>query len=285
MNGPVSGAVVITGASTGIGEACARMLDARGMRVFAGVRNDQDGERLKEGCSDRLEPIYLDVTEPVSISEARDRVADAVGDLGLTGLVNNAGIAVGGPLETLPMERFRRQFEVNVFGVLETTQQFLPLLRQARGRLVLMSSVAGRSISPMLGAYGASKYAIEAMGDALRVELRRAGVQVSIVEPGAIRTPIWEKATGAGNQSLKEVTEEARALYGEAVTAIIEYAREAEARAIPAEAVAEAVTHALLSATPRTRYLVGKDTWIRVALELLPTRLRDYLFARRLKLA
>jgi NAD(P)-dependent dehydrogenase (short-subunit alcohol dehydrogenase family) len=285
MNGPVSGAVVITGASTGIGEACARMLDARGMRVFAGVRNDQDGARLQEGCSARLEPIYLDVTEPVSIGEARDRVSEAVGDLGLAGLVNNAGIAVGGPLETLPMERFRRQFEVNVFGVLETTQQFLPLLRQARGRLVLMSSIAGRSVSPMLGAYGASKYALEAMGDAFRIELRRAGIQVSLVEPGAIRTPIWEKATGASNQSFKEITDEARAIYGEAVTAIIEYAREAEARAIPAEAVAEAVTHALLSANPKVRYLVGNDAWFRIALELLPTRLRDYLFAQRLKLA
>ena len=285
MNGPVSGAVVVTGASTGIGEACARMLDARGMRVFAGVRNDHDGARLREGSSDRLEPIYLDVTEPVSIGDARDRVSEVVGDLGLAGLVNNAGIAVGGPLETLPMERFRRQFEVNVFGVLETTQQFLPLLRQARGRLVLMSSIAGRSVSPMLGAYGASKYALEAMGDAMRIELRRAGVQVSIVEPGAIRTPIWEKATGAGNQSFNEITEEARAVYGEAVNAIIQYARDAEARAIPAEAVAEAVTHALLSPNPKIRYLVGNDAWLRVLIELLPTRLRDYFFAQRLKLA
>lgn len=285
MNGPASGAVVVTGASTGIGEACARMLAERGMRVFAGVRNDQDGERLKQGSSGRLEPIYLDVTEPVSIGEARDLVAEAVGDLGLAGLVNNAGIAVGGPLETLPMERFRRQFEVNVFGALDTTQQFLPLLRQARGRLVLMSSIAGRSVAPMLGAYCSSKYALEAMGDALRVELRRAGIQVSIVEPGAIRTPIWEKATGPGNQSIKEVTEEAQALYGDAVNAIIQYARDAEERAIPAEKVAEAVTHALLAAMPKPRYVVGNDAWFRILIEMLPTRLRDYLFAQRLKLA
>lgn len=285
MKGPVSGAVVITGASTGIGEACARMLDERGMRVFAGVRNDEDGARLKEGSSERLEPIYLDVTEPVSIGEARDRVSEAVGDLGLTGLVNNAGIAVGGPLETLPMERFRRQFEVNVFGVLETTHQFLPLLRQARGRLVLMSSIAGRSVSPMLGAYSASKFALEAMGDALRLELRRAGIQVSLVEPGAIRTPIWKKATGASNQSFREINEEARAIYGDAVNAIIAYARNAEERAIPAEKVADAVAHALLAASPKPRYVVGNDAWMRILIEMLPTRLRDYLFAKRMKLA
>lgn len=284
MRGPVSGAVVITGASTGIGEACARMLDQRGMRVFAGVRNDTDGDRLREGSSDRLEPIYLDVTESHSIGMARDRVGEVVGDLGLAGLINNAGIAVGGPLEAIPMAAFRRQFEVNVFGLLDCTQQFMPLLRQGRGRVINVSSIAGRSATPILGAYAASKFALEAMSDSMRVELRRAGVRVSVIEPGAIRTPIWDKARTAGSMGMEDLPADARTYYGPALKAIMAYVEDAAKRSIPAETVADAVAHALLSPTPRARYVIGRDARLRQLMELLPTAWRDALFAKRLKL-
>ena len=169
------GAVVITGASTGIGRACALDLDGRGFRVFAGVRKDEDGERLR---SERpsIEPLRIDVTDAGEIAAARDRVSEEVGTAGLAGLVNNAGIAVPGPLEHLPIDEFRRQMEVNLVGQVAVTQAFLPLLRTARGRVVNIGSIGGRVALPMLGPYAASKHAMEGISDSLRRELRPWGI-------------------------------------------------------------------------------------------------------------
>src|SRR5262245_5535409 len=183
-----SGKIVITGASSGIGRAM--RLDQLGFHVFAGVRNPADGDALKSKSSERLSPVLLDVTSEDSIA----RAARSIGDAPIAGLVNNAGIAVGGPLEMVPIPLWRKQFEVNVIGQVAVTQAFLPLLRVGRGRIVNIGSIAGRSALPFTSPYCSSKFALEGLSDSLRMELRQWGISVSIVEPGSIRTPIWEKS-------------------------------------------------------------------------------------------
>lgn len=278
-------AVVITGASTGIGAACAWHLDRLGFTVFAGVRRIEDGEVVKAQASGRLQPILLDVTDAGSIEQARRQIAGQVGPRGLAGLVNNAGIAVAGPLEALPIADLRRQFEVNVIGQVAVTQAFLPLLRTGRGRIVNMGSIAGRAAMPVMGPYSASKFALEALTDALRLEVQQWGIQVSIVEPGAIATPIWTKS-GAKAEELETVTsEELKRLYAGVIAGVRARVAEAAARAIPADAVSDAVVHALTAAVPKTRYLVGKDAKVRaLMIKLLPDRWSDRLMTWILKL-
>ena len=181
--------VLVTGASSGIGEATALRLARAGWRVLAGVRASADAERLRAAAGERLEPVTIDVTEPATIAAA----AEGLGDEPLHGLVNNAGTALAMPLEFLPLDQFRRQLEVNLVGQVAVTQAVLPNLRSARGRIVNVGSIAGRSSLPFLGAYAASKHGLEAVTDALRVELRPFGITVTIVEPGTIATPIWRK--------------------------------------------------------------------------------------------
>ena len=194
MNAQTQRPVVVTGASTGIGEACALRLDKLGFTVFAGVRKDSDAEKLKQKASPRLTPIFLDVTDPESIASAVKIVTQIVGDRGLFGLVNNAGISIPSPLELIPIAEFQQQMQVNVTGQLAVTQAFLGLLRLRKGRIVNMGSISGRSATPFLGAYNISKFALEGFTDVLRMELRPWGISVSIIEPGAIATPIWEKS-------------------------------------------------------------------------------------------
>ena len=277
--------VVITGASTGIGAACARHLDRIGFTVLAGVRRTADGDALQAQASARLQPIVLDVTDAASIEQARRTVAGLVGPRGVAGLVNNAGIAVAGPLETVPIADLRRQFEVNVIGQVAVTQAFLPLLREGRGRIVNMGSIAGRAAMPVMGPYSASKFALEALTDALRLEVQQWGVQVSIVEPGAIATPIWTKS-GAKAEELETATPEAmKTLYAGVIAGVRARVAEAAARAIPPEAVAQAVEHALTAARPKTRYLVGRDAKVRALMvKLLPDRWSDRLMTRILNL-
>ena len=278
-------AIVVTGASTGIGAACAAELDRRGFRVFAGVRSEADGQRLAATSSSRLVPVRLDVTVEQEIAAAAARVAEAVGSEGVAGLVNNAGIAVGGPLELLPIEKLRRQLEVNVIGQIAVTQAFLPLLRKSRGRIVNMSSVSGRIVWPYLGAYAASKFAMEALSDALRTELRNWAIHVALIEPGSIATPIWDKSLAAATALRQDGPAEARALYQADLDVAMERVRLAAARAIPVDRVVRAVVHALLSRRPRIRYPIGPDTRISLILyRLLPTRLWDRFLQRMLGL-
>ncbi len=277
--------IVVTGASSGIGEACALHLDELGYRVFAGVRNQPDGEALKAKASERLTPLLLDVTDDASIRKAAETVAAAVGAAGLAGLVNNAGIAVGGPLEVVPLGDLRKQFEVNVIGLVAVTQAFLPLLRQGRGRIVNMGSIAGRAAMPFMGPYAASKFAVEALTDAMRVELQPWGIHVSIVEPGAVESRIWEKGRQAGDRMEASASPEAKAHYGAAVTRVREAVARAVQRAIPARVAARAVAHALRAVRPKTRYLVGTDARFRAVLAAwLPDRLQDRLLTWVLKL-
>jgi NAD(P)-dependent dehydrogenase (short-subunit alcohol dehydrogenase family) len=193
-------AALVTGASTGIGRASTMRLDAAGWRVFAGVRREADVESLRQEGSERVTPVLLDVTEAGQIAAAAESIAAEQGDAGLDGLVNNAGVSLPSPLETMPIEDFRRQVEVNLTGQVAVTQAVLGSLRQARGRIVFISSIGGLISFPMTGAYHAAKFGIEAVGDAFRRELRQAGISVSIVEPGSIATDIWSRGESAGDE-------------------------------------------------------------------------------------
>jgi NAD(P)-dependent dehydrogenase (short-subunit alcohol dehydrogenase family) len=277
--------VLITGASTGIGAACALHLDKLGFMVFAGVRRVPDGDALKQRGTDRLVPVLLDVTDESSIHQAQTTVSERIGTGGLFGLVNNAGIAVAGPLEAVPIADLRRQLEVNVIGQVAVTQAFLPLIRQARGRVVNMGSIAGRGAIPLMGPYAASKFALEALTDVLRLELQQWGIEVSIVEPGAIATPIWEKSRKEAVHLEGTTTEELRVLYGTVIAAVRKVVEQATERAIPCDAVSKAVEHALTAACPKTRYLVGSDAKLRaLMIKFLPDRLSDKVLTWVLKL-
>jgi NAD(P)-dependent dehydrogenase (short-subunit alcohol dehydrogenase family) len=279
------GAVVVTGASTGIGEACALYLDRIGYQVFAGVRKEADGSALKQRSSGRLVQLLLDVTEAGSIAAAADTVKKAVGDSGLLGLVNNAGVSLAGPLEFLPIDVLRQQLEVNVVGQIAVTQAFLPLLRKGQGRIVNMGSVAGKLAMPFLGPYAASKFALEALTDSLRVELAPWNIHVSIVEPGNIATPIWNKGIAAADDLTRRLPPEALALYGPAIAGMRRVVATLSQRGTSADSVALAVAHALTSTRPRTRYVVGRGARLRIMLGRLPDRMRDRLLLRALGLA
>lgn len=271
--------VLVTGASTGIGRASALRLDAAGWRVFAGVRREEDAEALRQAGSSRLEPLILDITDAAQVAAAAERI-DAAAEGGLDGLVNNAGVAVPSPLETMPLEDFRHQIEVNLTGHLAVTQAMLPSLRRARGRIVFISSIGGRIAFPLTGAYHAAKFGIEALGDVFRQELRSWGISVSIVEPGSIDTPIWER----GERTADEVGErspEREALYGEAIASYRKVVKQLAERGIPPEKVAKVVEHALSARRPRSRYLVGLDAKVQARIKpWIPAPVFDRMVAR-----
>jgi NAD(P)-dependent dehydrogenase (short-subunit alcohol dehydrogenase family) len=276
--------VLVTGASTGIGRATTLRLDAAGWRVFAGVRRESDAESLRESGGERIVPLILDVTDPAQIAAAAQRI-EAEADGRLDGLVNNAGIAVPGPLETLPLEDFRRQVEVNLTAQVAVTQAMLPLIRPARGRIVFIASIGGRIAFPLNGAYHAAKFGVEAVGDVFRQELRPWGISVAIVEPGSIDTPIWERGAQIAEEIEARAHPEQEALYGKAIASFRKVVQDLADRGIPPEKVAEAISHALEAGRPRTRYLVGLDAKVQARLKiLLPTRLFDRIVARTMRL-
>jgi NAD(P)-dependent dehydrogenase (short-subunit alcohol dehydrogenase family) len=229
--------------------------------------------------------VRIDVTDAATIRAAADAVASLVGDEGLDGLVNNAGIALAGPLELVPLDALRRQLDVNVVGQIAVTQAALQLLRRARGRVVFMGSIGGRMCTPFIGPYCASKFALEAIADALRVELQPWGIHVAIIEPGSIATPIWTKSAAETGAMLDDGDGRLEELYGEAMAAIRRAAAETGRRGISPDAVADVVNHALTSPAPRTRYLVGRDAKMRAFLGgFVPDRFRDRLLTRFIKL-
>jgi NAD(P)-dependent dehydrogenase (short-subunit alcohol dehydrogenase family) len=230
-------------------------------------------------------PVGLDVTDEASIAAAVHTVKAMVGEQGLAGLVNNAGIAVAGPIEALPLTEWRRQFEVNVFGLVAVTQAFLPLLRQGHGRVINIGSISGRSAMPFMAPYSASKHAVSGLTDSLRLELQPWGIRVALIEPGAIATPIWGKTRKEVDAWHAEWNQEIRALYGDVFTRVKEFAAEAGVQAPPPGIVVNAVVHALRSRFPRTRYLVGRETRIRAFLAaILPARLHDWLISKMINL-
>lgn len=279
-------AVLVTGASKGIGAACTLRLARDGFRVYAGVRREADGLALLRDAGDSVVPVRLDVTNADQIAETVARIADETGERGLQALVNNAGVALAGPLEFLPLDELQRQLDINVIGQIAVTQACLPLLRRSRasamadhraGRIVFMSSISGRSALPFIGAYAASKFALEAAADALRVELRPHGIAVSIIEPGVIATPIWETAIRDGERNIERMSPQVEQYYGPALNTLRSRAQRGMS-GLPPERVADAVAHALTAKRPRIRYVVGKDAWVRMVLErVVPGRVRDWV--------
>lgn len=274
------GAVVVTGASSGIGEACARRLAREGFHVFAGVRKQQDGERLAREIGG-VTPLIVDVTDARSIAEAAQTVNAQTAGRGLAGLVNNAGVAVPAPVEHQPIDDFRRQVEVNLIGQVAVTQAFLPQLRAARGRIVNMSSIGGKVAVPLLGAYAASKFGLEGFSDSLRRELRPWGIHVSVIEPGTIATPIWDKGIASGDELEAGLSEQAKRDYGPLIATVRTASERGARTGLPPDAVAEDVAHALTARRPKTRYLVGREAKSRaLAARILGDRAIDRAVAR-----
>jgi NAD(P)-dependent dehydrogenase (short-subunit alcohol dehydrogenase family) len=276
---------LVTGASTGIGRACAVRLAGDGWRVFAGVRSDADGEEVRAAVSGTIVPLRLDVTDADEVARAASVVAEAVGAHGLHAVVNNAGIAIGGAVETTSLDDWRRVLEVNLLGQLAVTQATLDLVRAARGRYVFVGSANGRVSGPLLGPYAASKHALEAACESLRHELRPSGVTVTCVEPGAVRTPIWPKVRREVDDVAAAMGDAASARYAPMVDAVRRLADDAEAHGVTAERVAEVVASVLAARRPPARRLVGADAWaIGAAARLLPDGLRDRLVRAQLGL-
>jgi NAD(P)-dependent dehydrogenase (short-subunit alcohol dehydrogenase family) len=279
--------VLITGASTGIGQATALRLARAGWTVLAGVRAREDGERLASEAPDgRIEALTLDVTDLEQIRLAAARVSE-LGGAGesspgrLDALVNNAGIGFGGPLELIHPDDLRKQFDVNVLGQISVTQALLPALRAAHGRIVFVSSVGGRVAMAFTAPYAASKHAIEAIGDALRVELHSSNVQVALIEPGSVATPIWEKSRAQGETL--QVPAELNDQYGHVPAAMDKVLKDTERRGVPPELVAETIERALTARRMRARYLIGRDAKaMLLAKRLLPDHVFDRVARRAL---
>ena len=274
--------IVVTGASTGIGFAIAELFTKRGWRVFGSVRKPADAERLR---SAGIVPLLFDVTDPDAVAAAAAQVAAALGNRTLRGLVNNAGVAIAGPLLYLPMSQLRLQMEINFFGPAMITQAFAPLLgtdalRMGKpGRIVQMSSTAGSSAAPFAGSYAASKHALEGMSEALRREIALFGIDLSIVVAGSINTPIWEK-TQALNLTQYENTP-----YGPALAPFGKLLHEFSKKGLPTSRVAEATWHAITARRPKLRYYVIPRKFREWTLpRLLPARMVDGIFIKMLGL-
>jgi short-subunit dehydrogenase len=277
MQGPDSKnlAVLITGASSGIGKACALHLDRQGFKVIATVRKEQDAQVLLREASPKLKVVFMDVCDNASIQTAVTAVASLAGNR-LFGLINNAGVAFGGPLEIMPFENMRRLLDVNINGVLAVTRAFLPLLRAGRGRIINMGSIAGLLAPPYLSVYAASKFALKGLSDALRLELRPMGIAVSLLEIGIVETPIWEKGLSTANTMMESADTDVCRLYGP----LFDFSNLVVCKAprIGAEKVARSAERALRARNPRSCYLVGMDAYVFKILSALPRRLRDRLF-------
>ena len=280
---------LITGASTGIGQATALRLAASGWTVLAGVRRPADGERLAaEAPSGLVQPVTLNVTDFAQIAAAAGRVSELAGGREsspgrLDALVNNAGFGFGGPLELIHPDDLRKQFDVNVLGQIAVTQAMLPALRAAHtgGRIVFVSSVGGRVAMAFTAPYAASKHALEAIGDALRVELATSNVQVALVEPGSVATPIWDKARETGERLT--IPPELEKQYGHVPAAMDKTLRETAKRGVPPEQVAETIETALGARRMKSRYVVGRDARAMiVARRLLPDHVFDRVAKRAL---
>jgi NAD(P)-dependent dehydrogenase (short-subunit alcohol dehydrogenase family) len=277
--------VVVTGASTGIGWATAKLLLSREFRVFGSVRKQADADRLKSEFGADFTPLVFDVTDEPAVLAAAREVRAALNGEKLAGLVNNAGIAIGGPVLGLPADEFRRQMEVNVIGPIIVTQAFGPLLgadpelKGPPGRIVMISSVAGKTGNPLTSAYAASKHALEGLSESLRRELLLFGIDVIIVAPGPVKTPIWSKGQEAADLSRYQNSPYRPAL--EKVTAFMTHL---EAIGLPPERIAERICDALTLPKPKVRYHIAPDTMRHVLAAVLPKRMMDRIIAKRLGL-
>jgi NAD(P)-dependent dehydrogenase (short-subunit alcohol dehydrogenase family) len=281
MKNPDKGSVLVTGASSGIGEACALVLDSAGYQVFAGVRQEDDCERLRSLRTNNLQPLLLDVTDASRIGESYDYISRIVGEKGLYGLVNNAGIAVGGPMEFVPLEELRKQMEVNFFGTVAVTQAFIPLLRRSSGRIIMNGSIAGRFASPYKGPYSASKFALEAVADVLRIELKPWDIKVSMIEAGFVDTPIWNRSLDNFDKTSQNFPTEAFDLYGGIIRLMKESISIKKNGTHPDE-FARLVVHILTTPHPRARYRLGRDAKMKAFIRMLPDSFVDWFIWRKI---
>jgi NAD(P)-dependent dehydrogenase (short-subunit alcohol dehydrogenase family) len=276
--------VVVTGVSTGIGRGATQVLIDKGFHVFGTVRKQADADRLKQDYGDRFTPLLFDVTDAAAAKASAETVRKALNGQTLAGLVNNAGIAVAGPLLMLPIEDFRQQMEVNVTGLVITSQAFAPLLAAdpgttgAPGRIVNISSVGGRNAMPFMAPYNASKFAVEAISESLRRELQLFGVDVIVVAPGAVATPIWDKADEV------DVAPYAGSAYAPGLNRLKAFMAENGPKGLPPEAIGLAIHKALTVARPKVRYTVTPDPMQALMSEILPKRMLDRIVGKRLGL-
>jgi NAD(P)-dependent dehydrogenase (short-subunit alcohol dehydrogenase family) len=271
--------VVITGTSTGIGRACVERMAGAGWTVYAGVRKEADGDELKRSIRGDVRPVQLDVTDGGQISALAAALHDELGPRGLDGLVNNAGVAEGGPIETLSDEAWRWHFDVNVFGLVNVTRECLPLLRAARGRVVNIGSIGGRVASPLMAPYSAGKHAVEAISESLRFEVEDFGMRVACVEPGEIATAIWEKADEQLGRVTATLDADTAGRYEQHLDMMYGFVADGAKRGIPASKVGDTVHHALTASRPKHRYLVGPDAKVIGVVSRLPDRIRHRMLA------
>jgi NAD(P)-dependent dehydrogenase (short-subunit alcohol dehydrogenase family) len=273
--------VVVTGASTGIGAATARELARRGFHVFAGVRRGTDADALR---ATNLEPVMLDITNEAEIAALATHITDDPARRPLRALINNAGIGVNAPVEALPLSEWRRLFDINLFGHVAMMQALLPALIESRGTVVNISSVGGKVAMATYGPYAASKFALEAVSDALRREVEPLGVKVIVIEPGAVTTEMLGRVAATGERITNEMTTEQRGRYATLMYSIISQAQAAIPKGVPAEEAGRVIADAITSKRPRTRYTVGRDAAVIVRLvRVLSDRMLDGLLARSLK--
>jgi NAD(P)-dependent dehydrogenase (short-subunit alcohol dehydrogenase family) len=276
--------IVITGASTGIGWATAKLLLTRGFRVFGSVRKPADADRLTSEFGANFTPLLFDVTDEAAVRAAAGEVRAALNGETLAGLVNNAGVAVPGPLLELAVDQFRRQLDVNVVGPIISTQAFGPLLgadpslKGPKGRIVMISSVAGKNGNPLASAYAASKHAIEGLSESLRREMMLFGIDVIIVAPGAVKTPIWSKADDV------DVSAYRNSPYAPALEKVRQFTKHLSAIGLPPEKIAEVIAVALTSPHPKLRYQITPDPMRHLITRVLPKRMVDKIIAKRLGL-
>ena len=265
--------VLVTGAARGIGKSIVEHLSSRGWDVIAGVRSEQDAEAVTGLSPQSISSVILDVTSADDIAALDEALPER-----LDAIVNNAGIAVGGPMEAVSPDEWRKQLEINVIGQLAVTQAAIPRLRKSGGRIVFISSVNGRLSMPLIGAYCASKFALEAAADALRMELRPWHIPVVIIEPAQTDTDMWRTADTMVEQTEAALTAEQRTLYAEHIAGMKKMILMSQKIAVPAEKVSAVVEEALTARRPRARYVVGLRNKLQAALVTnLPTRARDRL--------
>lgn len=277
--------VLVTGASTGIGWATSMALVEKGWRVFSAVRKEADAKKLVEASSGKITPVIMDVVDYESVKRGAREIEKALGGAGLDALFNNAGISVQGPLEIIPIELFEQQIRVNVFGHVFVTQTFLPLLRKARGRIVFTSSESGRITLPLMAPYSSSKFALEAVASALRIELRPWKIRVSTVELQTIKTPMWEKIDTSTEKLIASLPQQARDLYKNEMKTLSVFPKWQAEMGISMKKAVRAIIRALSARSPKARYLVGYEARLLVySHAITPIWMMDW-FAGKLMIA
>jgi NAD(P)-dependent dehydrogenase (short-subunit alcohol dehydrogenase family) len=274
--------VVVTGASSGIGRATARRLAADGFHVLAGVRRQQDGEQLK---ARNVEPVIVDITDAGMLRALADRIAKDPGGQALRAVVNNAGIAVNAPVETAPLDEWRRQFEVSVIGQIAVTQALIPALLSSGGRIVNIGSAGGKIAMPGFGPYSAAKFAMEAVTDALRREIEQFGVKVVMITPGAVKTNMSDQGIKTADRLAAAMTPDQHKRYDRIVEAFKEQAEKFAQDGVPPEKAAAVISRAIHARKPKTRYTVGTDAaFLTRLVRIIPERTLDRMLRRMMKL-